>query len=85
MLGFFVYIHFMDELHRRNNKKPLEQFKTCFVASEVVYSELLKGNTINENTIDLFKDHNDPDWFIKYRVQELAPKKIFEFVYVHLN
>jgi hypothetical protein len=76
----------VDQLHPRNNKSNLTQFKTCFVASEIVYTELVnKGRTINENTIDIFVDHNDPDWLVKYRVEELAPKKIFELVFVHLN
>ena len=76
----------MDQLYPRNNKSKIKRFKTCFVASEVVYTELVnKGKTINENTIDIFVNDNDPDWFVKYRVEELAPKKIFEFVNVHLN
>ena len=76
----------MDQLHPRNNKGKIKRFKTCFVASEVVYTELVnKGRIINENTIDLFINDEDPDWFVKYRVEELALKKIFEFINVHLN
>ena len=76
----------MDQLSPRNSESNLRRFKTCFVASEIIYPELVnKGRTVEEITIDLFVNDDDPDLFVKYRVEELAPKRIFEFVNVHLN
>lgn len=76
-----------DDLNKRNTAKSnLKRFKTSFVSAEVSYYHLVNyGRIVSEITVDVFIDYEDPDWFTKYKVEEIEVKKFFEPIALHLN
>lgn len=76
-----------DDLNNRNAaKRNLKRFKTSFISAEVVYIYLVnKGRIIEEITVDVFENYDDPDWYATYRVEELEVKNFFAPCSLHLN
>jgi hypothetical protein len=40
---------------------------------------------ISETTVDVFKDHNDPDHFVKFKEELFNSENIFAEIVINLN
>jgi hypothetical protein len=64
----------------------LEQYNFTHISTSTTFENFEgKEHIISEVIIDLFQDFNDPDHFVRYKVEHLNRKHLFSEFDLYLN